>query len=212
MTREEAERQATERAEGLDGSSEMGQSASGRESHQFSRRSTDKVMEKAEKQAIKSEKEGASEDLSRDRTIGIVRSPSAERSGGIAGATLPVVEEAGEAGSREESIRDEKPHDSPAMGMVQAAEKSGDLLSAAASPPFARAIHSPPLATEERSSSLEAAHTLDGMDDQPPPTPAKDKRARPVSMNKQLPSLPHIPSARLSMGFGLKDSDASKQP
>ena len=71
-------------------------------------RSTDKVVEKAEKQAQKTEKEGATEEPQRDRTLTSTRSPSAERSGGAAGATLPVVQEDGEAGSREESITDEK--------------------------------------------------------------------------------------------------------
>ena len=74
----------------------------------IARRSTDKVVKKAEKQAYKSEKEGASEEPSKDRTLGAVRSTSVERSTGAGGATLPVVEEAGEGGSREESIRDEK--------------------------------------------------------------------------------------------------------
>ena len=72
------------------------------------RNSTEKVVEKAEKQAQKSEKKGVSEEPSKDRTLGVVRSPSAERSAGVAGATLPVVEEDGEGGSREESIRGEK--------------------------------------------------------------------------------------------------------
>ncbi|KAH0534110.1 hypothetical protein GP486_008932, partial [Trichoglossum hirsutum] len=45
------------------------------------------------------EKQGASEEDRPQRTLSSVRSPSAERTGGVAGATLPVVEEAGEAGS-----------------------------------------------------------------------------------------------------------------
>ena len=73
----------------------------------ISRRSTDKVVEKAEKQAHQTEKAGAHEEPTKDRTLSSVRSPSAERGGG-AGATLPVVEEDGEGCSREESIRDEK--------------------------------------------------------------------------------------------------------
>lgn len=56
-------------------------------------------MEKALKQAEKSERKGANEQAMPDRTLGVVRSPSAERSHGQAGSTLPVVEEAGEAGS-----------------------------------------------------------------------------------------------------------------
>ncbi|KAL9100213.1 MAG: hypothetical protein Q9163_004378 [Psora crenata] len=74
------------------------------------RKSADKVVKQAEKPGYRSEKEGASEKVSKDRTLGTTRSPSADRSGGIAGATLPVVEEDGEGVSREESIRDEKSH------------------------------------------------------------------------------------------------------
>lgn len=105
MTKEEVEREA-QAPEQLDGSLDI--STNRQASFQFSRTSTDKVIDKAERQAHISEKEGASEDPVRDRTLGAVRSPSAERSGGITGSTLPVVEEDGEAGSREDSLRDEK--------------------------------------------------------------------------------------------------------
>ncbi|KAI9799206.1 MAG: hypothetical protein M1825_004849 [Sarcosagium campestre] len=72
-----------------------------------SRSSTEKVMEKAERQARKTERDGANETQAPDRTIGTVRSPSVDRT------TLPVVEEAGEHGStsgrsREESVPNEK--------------------------------------------------------------------------------------------------------
>ena len=79
-----------------------------RDRRSLDQKSTDKVIDKAEKQAHKTEKEGATEEPQRDRTLTSVRSPSAERSGGTAGATLPVVQEDGEAGSREDSIKDEK--------------------------------------------------------------------------------------------------------
>lgn len=101
-TQEEAER---ERLSGDPGLSLETQRLSGH----LSRSSTDRVMEKAEKQARKSEKDGAGESERPDRTLSAVRSPSADRSNGVTGATLPVVEEAGEAGStsgrsREESV------------------------------------------------------------------------------------------------------------
>ena len=67
-------------------------------------------MEKAEKQARKSEMEGAHEEEFKDRTISTAslgRSPSIDR-GATTGATLPVVQEDGEI-SREASLRDEKP-------------------------------------------------------------------------------------------------------
>ena len=104
MTKEEVEREA-QAVDQLDGSI----AASHRQpSWSISRRSTDIVIEKAEKQAHQTEKAGAHEEPMKDRTLSSVRSPSADRSGGVTGATLPVVEEDGEGGSREESIRDEK--------------------------------------------------------------------------------------------------------
>lgn len=120
MTREEAEREA-QASEPL-GSSVAGtlhgevsfpgsrkslDKTSSKDRKSLDQRSIDKVIEKAEKQAQKTEREGATEDPQRDRTLTSVRSPSAERTGGTAGKTLPVVQEDGE-GSREESIHDEK--------------------------------------------------------------------------------------------------------
>ena len=91
-TKEEQEREL-QSSEQLDGSIDMGRR--GRMSHE------NKVVQKAEKEAYKTEKEGAVEEPQRDRTMSTLRSSSAERSGGLQGATLPVVEEDGEAGSRE---------------------------------------------------------------------------------------------------------------
>jgi hypothetical protein len=59
----------------------------------------DRTMQKAHKQADKSEKRREGKDEPPDRTLGTVRSPSAEMTHGVLGATLPIVEEVGEAGS-----------------------------------------------------------------------------------------------------------------
>jgi 1-phosphatidylinositol-4-phosphate 5-kinase len=59
----------------------------------------DRTMQKAHKQADKSEKWREGKDEPPDRTLGTVRSPSAEMTHGNLGATLPIVEEVGEAGS-----------------------------------------------------------------------------------------------------------------
>lgn len=99
MTKEEQERQS-QSGDLLDGSIDTHRQSS----FPISRHSTDRVIEKAEKQAHKTEKEGATEEPKRDRTLSTVRSPSVERAGGGGGATLPVVEEDGEAASREDSI------------------------------------------------------------------------------------------------------------
>lgn len=65
----------------------------------FSQSSVERTLEKAQKQAHKTEMEGRSEEETPERVLATARSPSAERSGGVAGTTLPVVEEAGEAAS-----------------------------------------------------------------------------------------------------------------
>ncbi|TVY83802.1 Phosphatidylinositol 4-phosphate 5-kinase its3 [Lachnellula suecica] len=52
-----------------------------------------------ENDALKGEKNGEESDKPEPRTIGVVRSPSAERTNGLQGQTLPVVEELGEASS-----------------------------------------------------------------------------------------------------------------
>jgi 1-phosphatidylinositol-4-phosphate 5-kinase len=58
------------------------------------------TIQRNENDAIKSEKRGEHEcDRPDPRLISTVRSPSAERTGGLQGQTLPVVEEMGEASS-----------------------------------------------------------------------------------------------------------------
>jgi 1-phosphatidylinositol-4-phosphate 5-kinase len=58
------------------------------------------TVQRNENDAIKSEKRGEHEsDRPEPRLISTLRSPSAERSGGLQGQTLPVVEEMGEASS-----------------------------------------------------------------------------------------------------------------
>ena len=105
MTKEEQERTAEsgEQLDGLIDTNRQPSLAMPRKSNE------NKVVEKAEKQAHKTEKGGAKEDPHHDRTLSSVRSPSADRSGGITGAILPVVEEDREASSREDSVQGEKP-------------------------------------------------------------------------------------------------------
>lgn len=57
------------------------------------------TLQRNENDALKSEKKGQIDDEAEPRIISTVRSPSAERSGGMQGQTLPVVEELGEASS-----------------------------------------------------------------------------------------------------------------
>lgn len=111
MTEEEAERRKTSEAGRQPQSREHPVSAgddpstsleiTGRSSHsdRCSRSPADKTVSKAQKQAEKSERRGANEQAVPDYTLRTIRSPSAERSHGQAGSTLPVIEEAGKAGS-----------------------------------------------------------------------------------------------------------------
>ena len=69
-------------------------------SDRLPRSPVEKTMDEAQTQAEKSERKGAHEPAAMpDRTLGTMRSSSPERSHGQTGSTLPVVEEAGEAGS-----------------------------------------------------------------------------------------------------------------
>jgi 1-phosphatidylinositol-4-phosphate 5-kinase len=57
------------------------------------------IIQRNENEAIKSERTGNSDDEVESRQLSTMRSPSAERSGGLQGQILPVVEELGEASS-----------------------------------------------------------------------------------------------------------------
>ena len=97
MSKEEAERHTT--------SHEMAEAQGGgsmdvhRTSFGVPRSPADRTIEKAEHQARKSQRDGVSEEDIPSRSLGTVRSTSADRTNGVTGNTLPVVEEAGEAGS-----------------------------------------------------------------------------------------------------------------
>ena len=86
------------------------------------RKSTDKMLEKAEKQARKSLENSGSES-SRDRTLGTTQSPSSDPNGNAGNATLPIVEEDGEGTSREDSLRQDPksaaPSPMPEHGTLQ---------------------------------------------------------------------------------------------
>jgi hypothetical protein len=112
MTGEEAERKKASEGEhagrSLDHTVSTMDGAGGRSldtvrmsshSDRLQRSPVEKTMDEAQTQAEKSERKGASEPNMPDRTLGTMRSSSPERSHGQTGSTLPVVEEAGEAGS-----------------------------------------------------------------------------------------------------------------
>lgn len=174
MSREEVEREKQSRERTT--SSLDPQLRSGRG---IARSSTDKVMEKAERQAHKTEVDGVSEKEDTDRTLGALRSTSADRSNGLAGATLPVVDEAGEAGStggrsgrsRDENAMNEK-HDGSGYGYRDGVGETREDYRPPTPPKDARFDHQ-------------------SGNDYRPPTPPKDAQLR------QLPAV--IPTiARLT--------------
>lgn len=101
MTQEEAEREK--------------QSHDGREGsisayRRLSRTSTDKNMHNGGLHVPKAVAEDTSEDAVAEKTSMAASSSSPEKTNGPTGATLPVVDEDGEANSREESMHNEKLH------------------------------------------------------------------------------------------------------
>ena len=131
---------------------------------QLFRTSTERVMDRAEKQSQLSQDDGANEANVPERMIGVVRSPSAERTSGLAGATLPIVDEVGEGGST-----------GGRSGRSQERSPSDTYLDGA--PVLARPSHA-------------MGGSSSPVGGRPPPTPPKDYPSRQNSTMKQLPSLP----------------------
>ena len=197
-TKEEVEREAEASEQltpSLDNSDQPGKSSSG-----IIRRSTEKVIEKAEKQARKSEDRGAVEDERRDRTLSAVRSASADRSNGIAGQTLPVVEEDGEANSKEESLHDEK-----ASTTQQTNIESRQNLATSDRPDYERekSLHGGKAAAilEQATGAAQVKVAKGGVNtmgeadgEKPPPTPEKDAK---YQKHQSLPRLQPLAPIRM---------------
>lgn len=154
MPREEAEKQSHEQGVASLQTRPMSRG-------QLFRTSTERVMDRAEKQARISQDDGANESHVPERAMGVVRSPSAERTSGLAGATLPIVEEVGEAGST--------------------GGRSG--RSQGRSPSHVSLEGAPVLAGPSHTSSSPVGG-------RPPPTPPKDYPSRQNSTMKRLPAVP----------------------
>jgi len=194
MTREEQER-AAHSSEQMDGSTSH--HTNQRLSFNLCRKSTDRVIERAEKQARMSEEHGATEDERKDRTLSAKRSGSADRTNGVAGTTLPVVEEDREASSREESLHNEKQAtltsqiDRPNGAQVEnALERPEGKRENSVHDGQAVAILQSPIAIPEptHEDSLDEIKSIRNRDgDKPPPTPEKDFKYQ------SLPTLPTLP-------------------
>ena len=198
-TKEEVEREA-EASEQLNNSFDTTHADHlGKSSKGIARRSTDKIIEKAEKQARKSEERGVVEDERRDRTISAVRSPSADRSNGITGQVLPVVEEDGEANSREDSLRDGK-GPQPVQQAVNvrqddAARDRPDYTREKTLPrDKAAAILEQATGVAQVEAAKSEASLREAESDIPPPTPEKDEK---YQKHQSLPRLPPLDPIRM---------------
>jgi 1-phosphatidylinositol-4-phosphate 5-kinase len=93
MSKEEVERQKQSQEQG-----EVSMDTF-RSSHVIPRASVERTMEMAEKQAVKSEKSPSRDPEPGENILSTIRAPSTELTNGGGPSALPVVEEAGEAGS-----------------------------------------------------------------------------------------------------------------
>ncbi|KAL1650088.1 Phosphatidylinositol-4-phosphate 5-kinase [Didymella pomorum] len=159
----------------------------------ISRSSTDRVMEKAEHQAEKTQRHGVPEQHVPNLQMRVVRSPSAER--GDIGTTLPVVEEAGEASSL--GGRSNRSHEAPTRSPP--APPTEETHATPLQRPLARDVeHGRPPPTPPKDSAT-------GSEERPPtppkdghyphnrhsgpPTPPKEAKGR-SSVDKELPRTP----------------------
>ena len=183
----------------------------------LSRKSTDRVVEKAEKQARKSEEHGIVEDEWRDRTLSAIRSPSAERTNGVAGATLPVVEEDGEANSREDSLRNEKPLPDATNNQTLSQDTSEDLVKPFANQKedgehdgvVATILESPaPDDLEAKAVAADEVKSIRNKDgDKPPPTPEKDFKYQSLPKVPRLPPIKMLDTPRTTSPTGFRDGE-----
>jgi 1-phosphatidylinositol-4-phosphate 5-kinase len=188
-TREAAEREKAEAANAEDDPRLSGINAS-----RGDRVSTDKVLEKAKHQAERSKQHGASEDDIPQRSMHIVRSPSAER--GELGTTLPVVDEAVESsstGGRSASGRSTETNSQPPPPPLKG---PGDSISALQRRSRDESHHRPPptppkdsgTANSEERPPTPAKDAMYTQRHSGPPTPPKEERGR--GRNKELPLPP----------------------
>ena len=160
----------------------------------ISRSSTDRVMEKAEHQAEKSQRHGEPERAVPNLQMRAVRSPSAER--GEIGTTLPVVEEAGEASSL--GGRSNRSHDAPTRSPPPPPSDTQDAHSTPLQRPLARDVEHgrpPPTPPKDSGTASEERPPTPPKDEvyvhrhSGPPTPPKELKGR-SSVDKELPRTP----------------------
>lgn len=152
---------------------------------------TNRVIEKAEKQAERSRRQGADESAVPNKMLTSARSPSAER-GEPGGYTLPVVEEDVEGqstgGRSGRSGRSNEPSPHPSQQMPPGSH--GDT-------------------------ELRKTGTMEGLPTRPPPTPPKDNMSRSgslASQGKNRPSTPAYNDESIPQIDGPHDSQQDSPP
>lgn len=158
-----------------------------------SRSSTDRVMDKAEHQAEKTQRHGTPEQQVPNLQLRAVRSPSAER--GEMGTVLPVVEEAGEASSL--GGRSNRSHDAPTRSPPPPPTENAHVTPLQR--PLARDVEHgrpPPTPPKDSATASEERPPTPPKDDHyahnrhsGPPTPPKEANGR-SSIDKDLPRTP----------------------
>ncbi|KAF2085342.1 SAICAR synthase-like protein [Saccharata proteae CBS 121410] len=140
---------------------------------------TSDVIEKAEHEAEKTIRKGASEDDVPDRAIAAVRSPSIERGKDTGGAILPIVEEAGESSSVGGRSGRSQERGSPRLPPTHRAQDVGPQRPPPTPPKdISGEGERPPTPPKDDGYRMTPAN--------PPPTPPKDGKGR----DKQLPLRP----------------------
>lgn len=206
MAEREASKLALEQADGTAGGNDDHRGRRRSNSQHLQRSNTENsVIQRAEAQALKSEKHSAKKDERPGRTLVALRSPSAERSNGVNGAILPVVEEVGEAsstgGRSNQTAEAEGEMDEKSQRPPTPAKDIGFPLAKKSSPPPTRAPPPPPV--QESSSGAGGSPTrspppppVNGMGNgvEPVDTPGSES-SRPNSWKeKALPPVPRVSS------------------
>lgn len=159
--------------------------------------STDRVLEKAEKQAERSRQRGRSDEDVPEQHLRVVRSPSAER--GEIGTTLPVVEEVGESssvgGHSNRSASEGNGHLSSQAARIKESHLGLPSRSRSRTREESHG-RPPPTPPKDSGTASEDRPPTPPKDDMythrhsGPPTPPKEKRGRSPARDKDLPRTP----------------------
>ena len=143
--------------------------------------SQDNILERAEKEAARTQHDGGSEENKFDRTLKTTRSPSVDRGQNATGTTLPVLEEIGESGSVGGRSGRSGPSAHSSRDELREGSEPGSRLRGGgsdASNPNDRQRLGPSGPAPQGASPLTLSSPLGG---RPPPTPPKDTPTKDTS-------------------------------